>query len=95
MGPCAPSENAIAKGKGGRWVGDFLTWCAEFATAASAEKVMADYAELRAAQKKDGDALFGEWRGARDAAARKAVFDRVAKTCYATKWYEAMRGWMQ
>jgi predicted esterase len=91
----AELEKAIGKGKDGRWIDDFLTWRAEFGTAASAEKVLADYAELRAAQKKDGDALFGEWRGARDAAARKAIFDKVAKTCYATKWYESMRAWMQ
>ena len=91
----AEIEKAIGKGKDGRWVDDFLTWRAEFGTAAGAEKLMADYAELREAQKKEGDALFGEWRKSRDAAARKAIFDKVAKTCYATKWYESMRVWMQ
>ena len=91
----AELEKSIAKQKDGRWVDDFLPWRAEFGTAASAEKVLADYAGLRAAQKKEADALFGEWRGTRDAAARKAIFDKVAKTCYASKWYEAMRLWMQ
>jgi predicted esterase len=91
----AKLEKAMAKPKDTGWVDDFLAWRAEFGTAPAAAKLLASYAELRKAQAKDGDALFGEWRGAKDAAARKAVFDKVARTCYATKWYESMRLWLQ
>ncbi|HEX6810096.1 MAG TPA: alpha/beta fold hydrolase [Planctomycetota bacterium] len=91
----AKLAKAIAKDDGGRWIDEFLTWRVEFATAPCAVGVLDAYAELRRAQAKAADDLFGEWRGSRDKSARQAIFEKVSKNCFASKWYEAMRLWMK
>ncbi|MBL9078380.1 MAG: hypothetical protein JNL08_12795 [Planctomycetes bacterium] len=89
----AEVDKAIGKQKDGKWIDGFLEFRAAFGTAEAASRVLDGYAKLRAQQEKLGDELFGEWRGERDQAARKALFARVAAECYATKWYEAMKLW--
>ncbi|MBX3463717.1 MAG: hypothetical protein KF830_11130 [Planctomycetes bacterium] len=91
----AALDRAMATGRDGRWVDDFLAYRAEFGTAAASAKVLEAYAGLRAQQARRGDELFGEWRGAADDAARRAAFARLAAECWATKWYAAMKLWMQ
>jgi hypothetical protein len=54
--------------------------------------VLAAYGKLRKAQKKQGDELFGQWRNA-EKGARAALYEQILATCYATKWYEAVKLW--
>jgi predicted esterase len=84
--------DAIAKDKDGAWVDEFLAFRAQYATAAAAAPVLDAYDELRRRQSKDGDRLFGEWRQAKGKD-RDEVVQKILKTCYATKWYEAVKLW--
>lgn len=94
-GPAAALLRAIAQQRDAGWVDDFLLFRADFATAAAAGPVLAAYARLREQQREAGDELFAKARGMRDKSEREAVYREIMERCYATKWYEAVRLWMQ
>ena len=89
LGPAIDNDGGEAAGK---WVDDFLAFRRDFGTAEAAAPVIAAYARLRKAQKKQGDELFGKWRSA-EKGARAAIYEQIVATCYATKWYEAVKLW--
>ena len=90
--PTKRLADAIAKDRNGAWVDDFLAFRALYATAAAAAPVLDAYDDLRRKQAKDGDKLFGEWRQAKGKD-RDEIWQKIQKTCYATRWYEAVKLW--
>lgn len=93
--PAAKIEQAIARDKKGTgaWIEDFLAFRREFATAPAASAALAAYAKLREEQKKTGDRLFSKSRQAGNKSDRLAIYEEIAETCYATKWYECVKLW--
>jgi len=92
--PAKKLVDAVSKDQGGKWADDFLEFRDEFGTAAAAQPVLAAYDTLRQQQKKKGDELFYKARGMDKKEQRQEIYREILKTCYATKWYAAVKLWM-
>jgi pimeloyl-ACP methyl ester carboxylesterase len=92
--PAKKIADAVSKDQSGKWADDFLAFRGEFATAAAAQPVLAAYDSLRQQQKKKGDELFYKARGMEKKEERQAIYREILKTCFATKWYAAVKLWM-
>jgi predicted esterase len=87
-------EPLVSADADGSWIEDFLAFRDEYAHLPAAARLMQSYASLRARQEEKADELFYAARGEKDPKKRRALHEELVTTCYASRWYRLVKGWL-